>query len=101
MNTSQIGAVLKNLSFTKSSFQGVYPSDRLPKEIEDYPVALVANVDPHDKPGSHWCAFYIDENQDGEFFDSYGQAPQDYTTNFKYFLDRNIEHPQNIFRGSL
>jgi hypothetical protein len=91
MNTTQIAAVLKTLPYTKSKFKGVYPSDRLPADIEKYPAALVANVDSHDKPGSHWCAFYIDENQEGEFFDSYGQTPEEYSVNFKNFLDQNCK----------
>lgn len=91
MNTSQIAAVLKTLPFTKAKFQGVYPSDRLPVNIEHYPAALVANVDSHDQPGSHWCAFYIDENQEGEFFDSYGQKPEQYSLSFKNFLDGNCK----------
>ena len=89
MNTSQIAAVLKTLPFTKSKFKGVFPSDRLPTKIKQYPAALVTKVDPHDKPGSHWCAFYIDEHGQGEFFDSYGQAPDRYSMEFKQFLDRH------------
>lgn len=91
MNTQEIAAVLRNLSYTKSTFQGVFPSDRLPMHVERYPAALVANVDGHDRPGSHWCAFYIDDEQHGEFFDSYGQKPEEYCSSFKTFLDNNCK----------
>ena len=91
MNTREIAAVLSNVPFTKSSFQGVFPSDRLPDHIDRYPAALVANVDVHSKPGSHWCAFFIDENHQGQFFDSYGQEPQQYCMDFKIFLDKNCK----------
>ena len=72
MNTRQITKVLEKDPVTKLYFQGVFPSDQLPSSILRYPAVLVANVDPHEKPGSHWCAFYFTQDQKGEFFDSYG-----------------------------
>jgi len=87
MNTREIAGVLKNPPYTKSRFQGVYPSDRLPTKIQCYPAAFVANVDPQGQPGSHWCAFYFDKGGNGEFFDSYGRKPQDLCMNFKHFLE--------------
>lgn len=91
MNTREIAGVLKLLPYTKSSFQGVFPSDRLPSKIQRYPAAFVANVDTHDQPGSHWCAFYFDKDGNGEFFDSYGRKPQELCMNFKYFLENNCK----------
>ena len=89
MNTKQIAVVLHHLPYTRNTFQGVFASDRLPTHIEHYPAAFVANVDPHDRPGSHWCAFYFTEEQHGEFFDSYGHKPEDYSLNFKQFIENN------------
>jgi len=89
MNTRQISAVLQTDSSTKQAFQGVYPSDVLPETIEHYPAAFVANVDPSGQPGSHWCAFYFTKDKRGEFFDSYGQQPKQYTQAFQDFLYRN------------
>ncbi len=39
-------------------------------------LGVVFNLDPHDKPGSHWVAMYSDINQKGiYYFDSYGVEP--------------------------
>jgi len=89
MNTRQISAVLRADPSTKLSFQGVFPSNMLPDETKRYPAAFVANVDPSKQPGSHWCAFYFTRDKRGEFFDSYGQEPQEYTQAFQDFLNRN------------
>lgn len=89
MNTRQIVAVLKEDPFTRPQFQGVFPSDLLPRQIQRYPAAFVANVDPKGQPGSHWCAFYFTKDQKGEFFDSYGLRPQDYTQAFQDFLSNS------------
>ncbi|EGG18909.1 hypothetical protein DFA_02648 [Cavenderia fasciculata] len=37
------------------------------------------NLDPHNKPGSHWIAVYIDADKDKsvEYYDSFGQEPTD------------------------
>lgn len=89
MNTRQITKVLEKDPVTKLYFQGVFPSDQLPSSILRYPAVLVANVDPHEKPGSHWCAFYFTQDQKGEFFDSYGLKPEDYVCTFNDFVKRN------------
>ena len=81
--------ILRHIPATRGTFQGVFPSDRLPSHIGHYPAAFVANVDPHDRPGSHWCAFYFDQNEHGEFFDSYGRKPGDVCSHFKQFLVNN------------
>jgi hypothetical protein len=39
-------------------------------------VGIIFNLDPHNKPGSHWVAMYIDLNKKVVyFFDSYGSSP--------------------------
>jgi len=39
-------------------------------------LGVVFNLDPHDKPGSHWVALYADFNNGGiYYFDSYGKPP--------------------------
>ena len=57
--------------------QGVFPSDKLPV-INTYPASLIANTDPHDKPGTHWVAMYFESPHESEFFDSYGFPPETY-----------------------
>ena len=51
--------------------QGVYPTDKLPI-VNKYPSGLIANTDPHDKPGTYWVAtYFILLWESGVFFDSY------------------------------
>ena len=38
--------------------RGVFPSEKLPV-INTYPATLIANTDPHNKPGTHWAAMYF------------------------------------------
>lgn len=39
-------------------------------------VGVIFNLDPHNKPGSHWVAMYMDlKKQVVYFFDSYGSSP--------------------------
>lgn len=88
MNGLQIEQCLKSDSFAKHTFRGVYSSDQLPKvRVDRLPCAVVANTDPITKPGKHWVAFYIDEHNHAEYFDSYGLKPT--LAAFKTFLTRN------------
>ncbi|CAK1594571.1 unnamed protein product [Parnassius mnemosyne] len=45
-------------------------------------------MDTDDKPGSHWVALYIDTNDVGQYFDSYGRSPVRYHLEF---LKRNCK----------
>lgn len=41
-------------------------------------IGFVFNLDPHDEPGSHWVALYVDMNKSHiYYFDSYGFMPED------------------------
>jgi hypothetical protein len=57
-----------------------------------WPHSLIANIDVHKQPGSHWIAFYFDENGCGEFFDSYGINPCDYPEEIENFLFDNTRN---------
>lgn len=69
MNSLEIRNQLKGYK----GFLGVYPSDNLPdlKPGE----GLIANTDPHNKPGQHWVAFYKNNTDTLEYFDSFGLPP--------------------------
>src|SRR5664279_2080844 len=82
MNTSQIDSILESDSVCKSLFQGVYSVDTLPSK----PRLLVCNTDPSTKPGSHWIAIYVDKNGRGEYFDSFGRAPQ---REFEHYMNKH------------
>ena len=51
---------------------GVFPTDRLPSRITQYPRGLVGNTDPSTQTGTHWVAMYFPDASTSEFFDSYG-----------------------------
>ena len=89
MDTIQLTLILRKDKFTRGVFQGVYPSDKLPASVSQYPALYIANVDTSDKPGSHWVAFYFTKEQEGEFFDSYGAPPSKYSGTFTTFLNNN------------
>ena len=76
MNGEEIHAAL--FDKCRGQFVGVYACDRLPRILPNRrPLLIVANTDPHNRPGEHWIAMYIGRDAKGEYFDSLGQpAPQ-------------------------
>lgn len=72
MNTIEIDIILKKA--LSNTFLGVFPIDIVPS-IKQLPAALVVNLDPSNKPGSHWVALYFDNSGTCEYFDSYGRPP--------------------------
>ena len=84
MNSRQIEKILR--SKIKGNFLGVFPIDRLPRTLPPRrPLLLVCNTDRHDRPGEHWIVLYVGQNGTGEYFDSFGRAPERI---FVKFLDR-------------
>jgi hypothetical protein len=71
MDTREIERFLAADSTCRQVFQGVYSSDTLPPN----PKLLVCNTDPSTKPGQHWIAIHVDTTGRGEYFDSFGRAP--------------------------
>lgn len=65
--------------------------DQLP-HIDVRPLALIVNSDPSYKDGTHWSAVYLFQDGRGEYFDSYGRAPEKVIRNY---LDR---HAPNEWR---
>ncbi len=84
MDTRQLGRLCRMDPHINPVFQGVFPSDCLPKK-QVYPSAYIANTDGKAKPGAHWVAVFIDHEGNGDYFDSYGRVP---TTIFKTYLDK-------------
>src|SRR6476469_3047014 len=84
MNTRQIEAALRKRC--KHAFMGVYARDRIPTQLPHRrPLFMVVNTDPHHRPGEHWIVLYFAADGWGEFFDSYGQRPDQY---FSRYLDK-------------
>ena len=76
MHSRQLRWILSGDKFTKLSFRGVYATDEI-KSIKtvSFPSSFVVNLNPSNKPGSHWVAVYFDKNGVGKYFDSFGSYP--------------------------
>lgn len=57
---------------TKKAFLGVFPINRLPERITQYPAIMIVNTQSHNLPGEHWLSVYISKERYGEVFDSLG-----------------------------
>jgi hypothetical protein len=87
MNGEQIYYILKSDPFSEIIFKDVLPSDELPSII-DSPALYVMNTQDHTLPGGHWTCLF--KNGDKiEFFDSLGQTPDYYNTNWITIINRN------------
>lgn len=84
MDSNDIRKILR--AKCRTTFVGVYASDRLPARLPARrPILLVANTDPHFKPGQHWIAIYFGRDNRGEYFDSLGRPPSEI---FRRYMDR-------------
>lgn len=100
MNSKTIYKILKSDEAVSPTFYGVFPSDRLPDKINGGRCSVVANVDTSAGPGSHWVAFYIDQEGLCVYFDSYGRPPC--LESFTAFIKRNSSqeiHNQKHLQG--
>lgn len=69
---------------TASYFRGVFPADRIPSTVG----AFIVNTDPQSEAGTHWLAFFIDNEETLEFFDSYGRSPEFFGGRIARFASR-------------
>ena len=54
--------VAQNTPLAGGAFLGIFAADQLPdsKSVATLaPCCLIVNYDPHDLPGSHWCAALV------------------------------------------
>lgn len=91
MNSNQIMQCLTREKFTRDSFRGVFPRDLLAKRghvLKNKNNSFVCNTANQNNSGEHWIAMYFDCEGKGEYFDSYGFAPN---SDFAEFLDVNSQ----------
>lgn len=81
MNSSQISTILKNNNQTKNCFKGVFSANNI-KSFNNFPYGIVVNTDRVGEPGTHWVAIYAVDGENAEYFDSYGEEPNLFITNF-------------------
>lgn len=74
MNSKQIESILKRNCHTKKFFKGVYSSNNIP-HFKTYPHCFVANTDRKGTYGEHWVGFFIKDDKNAEYFDSFGEDP--------------------------
>lgn len=86
MNTSQLQCVIDCDPEMKKHISGVYAANELPHIIWKPSNGFIANTDPIYSPGQHWIAFYFNENGFMEFFDSYGNSPEQFSPYFKQYM---------------
>ena len=57
-------------------FVGVFSLDTLPRGINRHmPFKLIVNLQPRDKPGSHWIAISRALGGEAYYFDTFGRKP--------------------------
>ena len=74
MKTSEINVILKNNPYTRKHFIGTFAADQCPKKLKP-DTCFVTNTDPHQLPGEHWVAVYIERDRNVYYFDPYGIPP--------------------------
>ncbi len=89
MNTQQIYSVIRKDKTSKDQCRGVYASNKLPMYRMKRPFFVIANTDPHNKPGKHWVACYFPKRGKAEFFDSEGNVPSKQHRHFTKFLKKH------------
>lgn len=87
MNTEQLQRVIQCDGYMKSRVLGVFPADDLPTYLT-LGTGLIINTDPITLPGRHWVAFYLNEQNELECFDSFGKPPSAYSIYLKEFMSR-------------
>lgn len=84
LSTIDIDFVLRQYQLVDPTFRflGAQPADflEIPSKTELIKsgikhLGLVLNLDPSDKPGSHWVAIYIENLSSLDYFDSTGETP--------------------------
>ena len=99
MDSDQIKRILKKCPQENNCFIGVFSCDKLPK-IKKIPCCFIANTDPSYLSGEHWIAIYVVNKSTADYFDSFGQPPEN--KHFKKFLSQfqNYNYNSTCIQGS-
>lgn len=92
MNNLSITNVLENDTDTKSTFKGVFASDKCPQTLQRGG-CYVINTDPVAFTGRHWVCVYVPrDNGSVEYFDSYGRPPTTVPGIATFLRNQNVVH---------
>ena len=89
MDSLELQHIVNQFKSLKQTFRGIYSSNNLPIHVYQYPSAYICNTEPAGTRGSHWVAFWFQNTNECEFYDSFGKRPEDYSPNMRDFIDRN------------
>lgn len=78
MDTKEMLGIVDMLADLKPFFRGIFASNSLPVRVTRFPSAVVCNTDPIEEKGSHWIAFWLRNETECEFYDSFGRLPEYY-----------------------
>ena len=91
MNSDQLMCVIKERFCLSMIARKIYSPDTLPQYISFFPCAYIVNTDPSNLPGEHWIVFWLEDAVTSEYFDSFENLPETYSSSFAGFLERNTE----------
>ena len=93
LTTFQLNCVMKSGRgdiTRRLGFLGAFAKDRIPKPVS-FPCCVIANTDPSWMPGEHWVVLLVKSDGSGEFFDSFGLAPNAYGFH-QWFPTHRVTH---------
>jgi hypothetical protein len=88
MDAKQLSTILQREPDTRPFFKGVFSADSVLTFSPCVPCAIIINTDPSSQPGRHWVAIFIDNTNQGQFFDSYGNKPEYYHPEWNLWLSK-------------
>ena len=103
LSNHDIDRVLRKTSPVRDIYLGAFPVDRLPDlHLNNFPVMLVVNTDPHNLPGRHWISIFIDGDRQGEVFDPLASPLSNHVMRFmnrwtrRWMTNHNMyQHPRS------
>lgn len=87
MNTEQLQRAIQCDVYMESCVLGVFPVDHIPPHLP-LRTGVIVNTDPTYLLGRHWVAFYLNQQNELECFDSFGNSPAVYSMYLRQFMKR-------------
>jgi len=79
MNTTALEkALYLLLRYSNTSYYVIAANEINTVKYSKFPIAIIQNTDPIGKAGKHWLAYWIESEDDCEYFDSFGNPVTKY-----------------------
>jgi hypothetical protein len=85
MNTVELVSAINSNAVLKTNCVGVFSADRIPLPLLKGQSCIV-NTDSSSEPGKHWILLFQKDQNELEFFCSYGMSPVLYNQTWKSFF---------------